>query len=158
MHFVIKLITYFCTSPIKIAHSQSNSFIKNAKNHFLLLKKFKNTESAQPWIYYLLSSQAITTHIRSYYIESSRVIMFVIWFFHIWKYIFFYNKISENQKEFLKTRTSGPFLALKWFIIINQCIFFISKCCLIFFCAKKNANFIWQSWSDLKNFKKTENL
>ena len=35
----IKLITYFCISLINL--------IKNAKDHFLLMKKLINTESAQ---------------------------------------------------------------------------------------------------------------
>ena len=43
----IKLITYFCTSPIWKAHSQSNKLGKKCKKSFLLLMKFKNTESAQ---------------------------------------------------------------------------------------------------------------
>ena len=45
--FFNKLITY--SAPflfINLTPSQIN-LIKNAKNHFLLLKKFKNTESAQ---------------------------------------------------------------------------------------------------------------
>ena len=49
--FFIKLITYFCTSPIKKKnHSQSNYLDKNIKNHLLLLKKLKNTSSAQLWL------------------------------------------------------------------------------------------------------------
>ena len=44
----MKMITYFCTSPVfkKPTLSQIN-LIKNANNNFLLLKNFKNTESAQ---------------------------------------------------------------------------------------------------------------
>ena len=45
--FFIKLIAYFCTSPISKAIPSQINRIKNAKNHLLLLKKFKNTESAQ---------------------------------------------------------------------------------------------------------------
>ena len=46
--FFIKLITYFCTSPISKAPSQIN-LKKNAKNHFSLLKRLKYTESDQLW-------------------------------------------------------------------------------------------------------------
>ena len=49
--FLIKLITYFCSAAVlfkKPTPSQIN-LIKKAKNQSLLVKKFKNTESAQLW-------------------------------------------------------------------------------------------------------------
>ena len=46
----VTLITYFCTIPTWKDHSQSINLIKNARNHFLLVKKFKNTSSAHLWI------------------------------------------------------------------------------------------------------------
>ena len=39
--FFVKLITYFCTIPIKKPTPSQTNLIKNAKNLFLLMKKFK---------------------------------------------------------------------------------------------------------------------
>ena len=49
LHFFIKLLTYFCTNPIEKATLSQINLVKNARNNFLLLKKLKNTESAQLW-------------------------------------------------------------------------------------------------------------
>ena len=43
----IKLISISATVLFKIPTPSQINLIKNAKNHFLLIKKFKNTESAQ---------------------------------------------------------------------------------------------------------------
>ena len=43
----IMLITYFCTSLFKKPTPSQINLIKNEKNHFLLVKKLKNTGSAQ---------------------------------------------------------------------------------------------------------------
>ena len=43
----MKLVTVFCTSLFKKPTPSQINFIKNAKNHFLLVKKLKNTGSAQ---------------------------------------------------------------------------------------------------------------
>ena len=53
----IKLITYFCTVLFKKPTPSQINLIKNAKNHFLLLKKFKNTESAQLWTHSSVSQR-----------------------------------------------------------------------------------------------------
>ena len=47
--FLMKIVTYFWTSPevLKKQTPSQINLIQNAENHFLLLKKFKNTESAQ---------------------------------------------------------------------------------------------------------------
>ena len=42
-------MTYFCTSLNRKAAPSQINLIKNAKNNFLLVKKFKNTSSAQLW-------------------------------------------------------------------------------------------------------------
>ena len=47
--FSFKLIDNFCTNPIKKPTPSQIKLIKIAKNNFLLLQTFKNTESAQLW-------------------------------------------------------------------------------------------------------------
>ena len=46
--FFIKFITSI-SAPVLFKGPLSVTLIKNAKNNFLLLKKLKNTESAQLW-------------------------------------------------------------------------------------------------------------
>ena len=46
--FFIKLITYYCTIPIKKADSQSNKLDKTCKHSYFVIEK-KNTGSAQLW-------------------------------------------------------------------------------------------------------------
>ena len=48
--FFIKLVNYSAPVLFKKPTPSQINLIKKGKNHFLLLKKFKNTGSAQLWI------------------------------------------------------------------------------------------------------------
>ena len=54
--FFIKLITYSAPVLFKNPTPSQINLINDAKNHFLLLKKLKNSESAQLWTIFVIFS------------------------------------------------------------------------------------------------------
>ena len=67
----------------KLTPSQIN-LIKNAKNHFLLMKKLKNTESAQLWLEVIAYHPDVTVSVIVVVCFNLIQLYVFYWIFFVW--------------------------------------------------------------------------